>query len=421
MSIILGAIADDFTGATDLANTLVKQGMRVVQVIGVPSGPPELGDAQAVVVALKSRTAPVDEAVSQSLTALDWLRSLGAKQIFFKYCSTFDSTDKGNIGPVSDALLEALNAEMAIVCPAFPTNHRTIYQGHLFVGDQLLSESPMKNHPLTPMCNSNLVDLMNKQSAHSVGLVPALAVRMGAMEIIQSLEQNTRDRHRFAVVDAETDEDLLEIGIAISDHLLITGGSGIALGLPHNYRRAGLMGTGQDAATPQVPGKKMVLAGSCSTATRAQLEYIKGRWPTYQLDMDKLTEPEEEIVKVCAWADAQPHDAPIVIYGSAEPKQVAIAQQKFGVEQSGQMMEFALSSCAKRLFKSGFRQIVVAGGETSGAVVSALEVTNLRIGSEIAPGVPWTESLGDQPMALALKSGNFGKESFFEDAFEMLS
>lgn len=420
MALLLGAIADDFTGATDLANTLVKEGMRVVQVIGVPDATTDIGDAQAVVVALKSRTAPMDEAVSQSLAALNWLRNKGAQQFFSKYCSTFDSTPSGNIGPIADALMDALGTEFAFVCPAFPANGRTIYQGHLFVGPDLLSESSMKDHPLTPMRDASLIRLMQGQTDKSVGLIPLDAVRTGAQAINDQVHRLCRDNVRYGVIDALTDDDLRLIGTAAADHTLITGGSGAATGLPENYRSAGLLGDVVAPVAPSVAGRELVLAGSCSTATRGQIAHAAAHWPTAKVDVEKIAAGGDVVSDLTDWALSQPADTPVLIYASADPDEVAATQAKYGLQQAGEMVENVMGGLATRLRDAGFGRLVVAGGETSGAVVTALNIRVLRIGPEIAPGVPWTEALGEKPLALALKSGNFGEEDFFEEAFAAL-
>ncbi|MFD0981987.1 3-oxo-tetronate kinase [Tropicimonas aquimaris] len=421
MGMILGAIADDFTGATDLANTLVQEGMRVAQVIGVPDSATEIGDAQAVVVALKSRTAPVGQAVEHSLAALDWLRRQGAQQILFKYCSTFDSTPSGNIGPVADALRRRLGTDFALVCPAFPANGRTIYQGHLFVGDRLLSDSPMKDHPLTPMRDANLVRLMAAQTDGSVGLIPLADVMAGADTVAERVEALRQGGMAYGVADAVTDRDLRCIGRAASDHVLITGGSGIALGIPDNLRAAGLLKAAIPPEIPQVEGRSVVLAGSCSEATRGQISRAGESWPTFKLDVERIAEGGDVVGDAVDWASAQPEAHPVVIYGSADPEEVRRTQERHGAERAGAMVEEALSAIAVRLRDAGFIRFVIAGGETSGAVVSALEISALRIGPEIAPGVPWTEALGSRRLALALKSGNFGGPDFFERAFALLN
>ncbi|MEP3330679.1 3-oxo-tetronate kinase [Sedimentitalea sp.] len=420
MPIVLGAIADDFTGATDLANTLVSEGMRVVQVIGVPDPDATYGDADAVVVALKSRTAPLEDAIAESLAALKWLRSEGAEQILFKYCSTFDSTSKGNIGPVADALREAMGCDLALICPAFPKNGRTIYNGVLFVGELPLAESPMKDHPLTPMRDSNLMRLMVAQSYGKVGLIPAPIVQQGVEAIRTKMAALIADGISYAVIDALDESDLRTIGKAAADHKLITGGAGIALGLPDNFRARGEITSGQNITFSATEGRALILAGSCSAATRVQLVQAKAKWPHAKVDIDKVAAGEDAVTELADWAKAKPASSPVIIYGSADPEEVAAIQKRYGVAASGQMMEDTLSALALRLADAGFHRLVVAGGETSGAVVSALEIKMLEIGPEIAPGVPWTQALGRRPLTLALKSGNFGKPSFFEDALKVL-
>ncbi|MEM9628106.1 MAG: 3-oxo-tetronate kinase [Pseudomonadota bacterium] len=420
MTVLLGAIADDFTGATDLANTLVSQGMRTVQTIGVPEADLDLRDIDAVVVALKSRTSPVADAVAASLQALAWLRSMDAHQIVFKYCSTFDSTPNGNIGPVSDALMEAIGAELAIICPAFPAAGRRVFQGHLFVGAQLLSDSSMRDHPLTPMRDSNLVGLMTAQSRRKVGLVPHEIVAAGVEAMRQAFQALQGEGFNYAVVDAIADHDLQAIGTALADHPLITGGSGIALGLPQNFRHAGRLTDAVQPKAPDIAGRALILAGSCSEATRAQIARAKAKWPHRKLDVDRLATGDQEIEEVLAWAAGHDGQSPILIYGSADPHELATTQARYGRERAGALVEEALGRIAERLVGQGIRRLIVAGGETSGVVVSALGVRALRICAEIAPGVPWTETLGEPELALALKSGNFGSETFFEDALNML-
>jgi len=416
---LLGCIADDFTGATDLANMLVRAGMRTVQAIGVPEDARLAADADAVVVALKSRTIPAAEAVSQSVAALRWLSGAGARQIYFKYCSTFDSTPVGNIGPVADALLEALGADFAIACPAFPENARTLYKGHLFVGDALLSDSPMKDHPLTPMTDANLVRVLARQTKRAVGLVEHKTVRHGAAAIRERFAELRARGTAYAIVDALADEDLMAIGAACADHALVTAGSGVALGLPQNFFAAGLMQPRPDAARlPAAGGKPAVLAGSCSAATRRQVALMAARHPAHALDPVTDPDPARLAEKaLSAIASALDAGKPFLVYSTAEPAEVAAVQAKLGAERAATLIEDALALVARRLVASGVRRLVVAGGETSGAVVKALAVKALAIGPQIDPGVPWTMSAGTEPrIALALKSGNFGADDFFEKA-----
>jgi 3-dehydrotetronate 4-kinase len=420
---LLGCIADDFTGATDLASMLVRNGMRTVQLIGVPQTGDVAPDADAVIVALKSRTAPVAEAVRDSLTALDWLRQVGCRQFFFKYCSTFDSTDQGNIGPVADALLDRLGSGFALACPAFPANGRSVFQGHLFVGATLLNESGMEKHPLTPMTDANLVRVLSRQTTGTVGLVPFAQVHQGAAAIRQAMTALAEQGRRYAIVDAVTDADLHAIGQAAESHALITGGSGVAIGLPENFRRAGLLTALSDpGALPDAAGAAAVLAGSCSRATLFQIGAAREHVPT--LELDALATPDATVLaqQALEWAGSRLGAVPVVIAASSTPERVAALQAKLGRDAAGALVEKALADIAEALVQRGVRRLVVAGGETSGAVVTRLGVKSLRIGAEIDPGVPWTyaEGPGREPLLLALKSGNFGARDFFLKSFAML-
>jgi uncharacterized protein YgbK (DUF1537 family) len=416
---ILGVIADDFTGATDIAGMLVKGGMRTIQTIGVPAKGTIPDDVDAVVVALKTRSIPAADAVAQSLTALKALQDAGCVRFFFKYCSTFDSTDAGNIGPVGDALLDALKAKQAIYCPAFPVNGRTIFFGHLFVGDVLLSDSHMKHHPLTPMTDASLVRVLARQTPHKVGLVALKQVQSGSAVLREALDRLAADGVRHVVVDAVADTDLGIIGEAIGDDTLVTGGSGVALGLPAAYRRRGLMAhrSGADAL-PKTEGAPAVLAGSCSAATLGQIKAFKGAH--LALDTDAICRGEDVAGKALAWAREKLGKAPILLSASDTPEAVKALQAKYGIEKSSQAIEKTMAALARGLVEAGVNRLVVAGGETSGAVVGALDVTALRIGPEIDPGVPWTASVGARPLLLALKSGNFGAPDFFTKAFDRL-
>jgi 3-dehydrotetronate 4-kinase len=414
---VLGVIADDFTGATDIAGMLVKGGMRTIQTIGVPAAGTIPADVDAVVVALKTRSIPAGEAITQSLDALKALQAAGCVRFFFKYCSTFDSTDDGNIGPVGDALLDALKAAQAIYCPAFPVNGRTIFFGYLFVGDLLLSDTHMRHHPLNPMTDSNLVRVLARQTKHKVGLVPLKQVQSGSAALRTALDRLAAERVRHVVVDAVADTDLGIIGEAIGDDVLVTGGSGVALGLPAAYRRRGLLQHKPNADTlPTVGGAAAVLAGSCSSATLGQIAAFKG--PHLALDTEAICRGEDVAAKALTWAEDKLGNAPILLSASDKPDAVKALQATYGVEKSSQAIEKTMATLARGLVAAGVGRLVVAGGETSGAVVGALGVTALLIGPEIDPGVPWTASVGEKPLLLALKSGNFGAPDFFTKAFE---
>jgi len=413
---LLGCIADDLTGATDAALMLQSAGMRVVQAIGVPDDGDAVDAADAVVIALKSRTIRAGQAVAQSLAALHWLRSRGARQILFKYCSTFDSTDAGNIGPVADALLDATGSHFTVACPAFPTNKRTIYMGHLFVGEQLLSDSPMKDHPLTPMRDSNLVRVLARQTARRVGLVSLATVRKGEAAMREAFALLRDTNHAYAIVDATADDDLMALGAACSDMPLVTGGSGIAMGLPKNF------GCNASAVTgfPRVEGRAAVISGSCSAQTNVQVADWKAYRPAFRIDPLRLADGEDLAERALEWVSSLSKDDPFLVYATALPDEVRAAQSRLGAANAGELVERCLARVAQGLVAGGVRKLVVAGGETSGAVVKALGVQLLRIGPRIDPGVPWTVSLGDPVIALALKSGNFGGVDFFAKALEMV-
>jgi len=418
---LLGCIADDFTGATDLANNLVRSGMRTLQTIGVPAAP-LAGDVDAVVVALKSRTIPAAEAVAQSLAALDWLKRAGCRQFYFKYCSTFDSTPQGNIGPVAEALMDALGAKIAIACPAFPTNARTIYMGNLFVGEVPLSESGMRHHPLTPMTDANLVRVLQAQSRAKVGLVAWTAVAAGEQAIRARFAALADEGVRLAVVDAISDADLHAIAAACADHPLITAGSGIAIGLPGNFRRAGLLPPRADAAElPRVPGLAAVISGSCSQATNGQVaHWLESGRPAIRIDPRQIARGRDVAAEALLQSDALLRAGPVLFYATAAPEEVKAVQAELGVAEAGAMLESALARIAQGLIARGVTRLVVAGGETAGAVVQALGVAVLKIGPQIDPGVPWTATQGPHSILLALKSGNFGSRDFFVKSLAQL-
>ena len=426
---LIGCIADDFTGATDLANNLVRAGMRCVQTIGVPDGGAAV-QADAIVVALKSRTVPAAEAVEQSLAALRWLQAQGVEQIYFKYCSTFDSTPEGNIGPVTEALLDALHGPgqgFTIACPAFPVNQRTVFKGHLFVGDMLLSDSGMRHHPLTPMTDANLVRVMQAQTRRKVGLVAQDVVAAGPQAICERFAALQAEGVGVAVVDAVSNEDLMLIGQALAGMPLVTAGSGIAIGLPQNWPQLQARGADVRAdALPPARGAQAVVSGSCSVATNAQVLHFKqsGR-PSLAIDPLAIAAGEDVAAQALAWAEPLLASGPVLFYATAEPSAVRAVQEKLGVARAGEMVEHTLSRIAAGLVQRGVRQLLVAGGETSGAVVQALGVQRMAIGPQIDPGVPWTSV--DTPLCpgeqvhVALKSGNFGSTDFFTKAFAQLS
>jgi 3-dehydrotetronate 4-kinase len=410
----LGAIADDFTGASDLANTLARRGMRTTLFIGVPKA--GLSACEAGIIALKSRSIAPIEAVAQSLGAARALLGAGAEQILFKVCSTFDSTKEGNIGPVADALLSETGAAASIICPAFPTNGRTLYRGHLFVGDKLLNESGMENHPITPMVDANIARWLSYQSTNRVGLIGLEVVRAGVEATRQAIEKAVERKERLIICDATLDADLITLGHAAKGMALVTGGSGIALGLPDNF----------DLAPPvseqgRVPrGRAVALSGSCSRATTAQVALHLETNPSFQLDVDAIIAGQQRVDDVLAWLDMEKNAALPLVYSTADPDRVRALQAQYGAELVAHAVEDFFAKLAAACVKQGFTRIISAGGETSSAIVSALGIDALTIGPEIDPGVPVVVSEGQPALALALKSGNFGAPDFFQKALKVM-
>lgn len=416
MTTVMGCIADDFTGATDLAGLLARSGVRVSLRIGVPSEPPS-DTSPFEVIALKSRTAPVAEAVEETQRALEWLQQAGAQLFFWKYCSTFDSTAEGNIGPVAEALMQTLATDQTIYCPAFPENGRSIFMGNLFVGQQPLAESPMKDHPLTPMRDSNLMRLLEPQVTKPVGLADRLTVARGIEALRDRLTMLRADGVAHVVVDAVADEDLYTIAEACRDMPLMTGGSAVAMPLPHLYKAQGLLSADAPATPkPDTPNQTIVLSGSCSAMTNAQVaRYIATGASALQLDPMDVSKAGSN--PALDWLSAQDLSTAPLIYATADPASVQAAQEALGTEAAGALIEDTLAQCATAARDLGARRFIVAGGETSGAVTKALGVTQLDISTEIAPGVPWTFCTSEgHTLALTLKSGNFGSETFFIDA-----
>ena len=414
---LLGCIGDDLTGSSDLANTLLKGGMTVTQYCGIPSAPAQ-AEVEAGVVALKTRSIPAEEAVRQSLEALEWLITQGCRQFFFKYCSTFDSTPEGNIGPVAEALMERLGAPYALVCPAFPGAGRTIYLGHLFVGDRLLNESGMENHPLTPMTDSDIRRWLARQSTVPVGHIPYSDIGRGAVATGKAISSAVDGGARLIVLDAVDDTDLLTIGAAAADTVLVTGGSGIALGLPANFWSAGELAE-RNASFDGVPGPGLVLAGSCSNATRRQVAVYQENHPALEIDPDALIAGGQTVQQAMDFVRGHWEEAPLV-FSSADPDRVRAAQNRHGVQKSAEAVESFFAELAGAAVEAGIRRLVSAGGETSGAVIQGIGCEALRIGPEIDPGVPALRVEGRE-LAITLKSGNFGADDFFEKALNLLS
>jgi 3-dehydrotetronate 4-kinase len=415
---LLGCIADDFTGATDLASTLVAQGMRTVVLPGEPRAGLPVPQADALVVALKSRSIPAADAVAASLASLRWLRSAGCTQFFFKYCSTFDSTDAGNIGPVAEALLDALEAPFTLACPAFPANARSVYRGYLFVGDRLLSESGMRDHPLTPMTDPSLVRVLSRQMRTEAGLIGFETVERGAPAVVDAILALQGRGIRIAIADALSERHLMALGEASAGLVLVTGGSGMAMGLPANFRARGWVPSKDSARLPRAGGHCAVVAGSCSTMTREQVAAMSAWAPSWFVDPAALDDPDRAVGQALDWARSKLAAGPVLLYSTAAPERVAEAQRLLGAD-AGPCIERVLAAIARGLVEAGVRRLVVAGGETSGAVVGALGMPALRIGPVIAPGVPWTATEGSEPIWLALKSGNFGTADFFRTALDL--
>jgi uncharacterized protein YgbK (DUF1537 family) len=409
--IVLGCIADDFTGATDLANNLVRAGMRVILSVDVPAQDQKI-DADAVVVALKSRTVPAADAVKLSLDACRWLRKQGAGQIYFKICSTFDSTAAGNIGPVIEALMDELGCDFSIATPAFPENGRTVVHGHLFLGDTLLSDSGMRHHPLTPMTDANLVRVLQAQlhpsKGRKVGLIDYQTVAQSAEAIRRRMAELKAKGISVAIVDALSDDDLGRLAEALRDSPFLTAGSGVGSGLPRNWG----FRPGRPITLPPARGRKAILAGSCSSATNVQVErFLRSGGEAYSLQ--PRADLELQIAKVLAWADAcwqTEAELPLLVYSTAEPERVNPA--------NAPLIEQTMAALARAFIERGVGILVVAGGETAGVCVQALGLTQLQIGRQIDPGVPWCYAGG---LHLALKSGNFGSPDFFSKAFAFVA
>jgi 3-dehydrotetronate 4-kinase len=424
MTLALGCIADDYTGASDLANTLTRAGLRTVQTIGVPSDDLALPEVDAVVVSLKSRSIEASQAVARSRAAEKWLRSRGAAHVLFKICSTFDSTDAGNIGPVMDALREDAGDNIVLVTPAFPETGRTVYQGNLFVGAVPLNESPLKDHPLNPMHDSNLVRVLARQSRTKVGLVDLATVARGTDAVRARLADLAAGGFGAAIIDAVFDGDLGTIGTVALDHRVSVGASGIGLGLARALVASGKVRpeAANAAAEAPVGGPAACLAGSCSQATLQQIANAERSMAVLHLDPEQIVAGKDEVRRALAWARDRIGEGPVLIASSATPDEVAALQSRHGRDAAGHAIEQAMADIAEGLVGDGVRRLVVAGGETSGAVVDRLQIPGFLVGAEIAAGVPVLRAVGANrgEMLLALKSGNFGGPQFFSDALALM-
>ncbi|RUM03972.1 3-oxo-tetronate kinase [Rhizobium chutanense] len=426
MAILLGSIADDYTGASDLANTLTKNGLRTVQTVGIPDPSLALPDVDAVVVSLKIRSVPAPDAVAAATSAERWLRRRGASHVLYKICSTFDSTDTGNIGPVTEALSDAAGGGIVLVTPAFPETGRTVYLGHLFVGSQPLNESPLKDHPLSPMHDANLVRVLTRQSQGAVGLIDLAAIAAGPDAVRARLDALRTTGITLAIADAIFERDLETLGEIALETPVSTGASGLGLGLARALVRSGRISAGgavtTDAMRP-VGGLSAIVAGSCSKATLRQLDVAERSMPVLRLDPERLLAGPDEIAAAIAWAGDRIAAGPVVVAASAAPETVSRLQSLYGREASGHAIETATSIIAAELVERGVKRLVVAGGETSGAAVDRLAIPAFLIGPEIAPGVPVLRTVGNAQgdMLLVLKSGNFGGEDFFAAALAMMN
>ena len=424
MKLALGCIADDYTGASDLANTLTRAGLRTVQTIGIPADDLKLPDVDAIVVSLKSRSIEAGAAVSRSRAAEKWLRGRGADHVLFKICSTFDSTDAGNIGPVMDALLADRGEAIVLVTPAFPETRRTVYHGNLFVGSVPLNESPLKDHPLNPMRDSNLVRVLARQSKTQIGLVELATVVRGPEAVRARLADLSGQGIGAAIIDAVFDLDLETIGAVALDHRLSVGASGIGLGLARALVGSGRVpkGVSIEMEEPPIGGPAACLAGSCSQATLQQIATAEATMAVLHLDPDRIIAGQDEVRRALAWATQRIAEGPVLIASSATPEEVAALQSRHGRDAAGHAIEQAMADIAEGLVRSGVRRLVVAGGETSGAVVDRLGIPGFLVGAEIAAGVPVLRAVGakEGDMLLALKSGNFGGPQFFSDALDLM-
>jgi uncharacterized protein YgbK (DUF1537 family) len=421
MPLLLGCIADDITGASDLGLMLTSNGLPATLFLGIPDAAVRIR-TPAVVIALKIRTCPAEDAVAQALAAAEWLLARSARQLFYKYCSTFDSTSQGNIGPVTDALMNTLDESLTVLLPALPVNGRTVRNGHLFVGEQPLSESSMRDHPLTPMTESFLPALMDKQTGNGLtGWIGQDTVDAGAGRIRSELDAQAAAGLRYVSIDTREDNDLKSIADAIAHLRLITGGSGIAAAIPETLRRQGLVTLRINMSPiPKLPGHAAVLAGSCSQATRAQVAAFENSAGPIIVDPLALHSGAIDKTAIAAAAVAASNLSDVLVYSSTDPQTLQRSQASLGVATSASLVEETLAFVARSLSESGIRKFMIAGGETSGAIAQALEVNELQFGAEIDPGVPWMISTGPLQTCLAFKSGNFGKPDFFQRALDLL-
>lgn len=411
---IIGCIADDFTGASDAASFLVKGGMQTILFNGIPQEKERTESCQAIVIALKTRTQKTEDAVKETLKAAEWLKENGAKQLYIKYCSTFDSTPKGNIGPIMDALLEKYEVPTTILCPALPVNGRVVKDGNLYVNGIPLNQSSMKDHPLTPMWDSDVGKLMRDQSRYD-----CVKISCGEMNKPEEVQKKIRlfgaeKPHFYVIPDFETGKDARSIVQNFGKLPILSGSSGILTELAGQYKLEKSTTLKTDERTI---GSGLLLAGSCSQATRSQIAFVqKNGIKSKRMDPLKLLAGEQTEQEL--WDFIQTNHTDVLIYSSDTPESVRKVQQA-GREQIAELLERTMANLAKRALQAGYTRLVIAGGETSGAVTKALGYRSYMIGTSVAPGVPIMIPRENKNVRLVLKSGNFGQEDFLKRALDM--
>jgi uncharacterized protein YgbK (DUF1537 family) len=416
MSLVFGGIADDLTGGLELASLMVREGVSC-RVLTRRAGPDALAGVDSVVFGLKTRVAPAPRAVAAFAAAADLLQRAGTRQIFFKYCATFDSTRRGNIGPCADLLMSRTGAGFTAFCPAFPEVARTVYQGHLFGGDKLISQTPKRFDPLTPMREPDLVKVLQAQTAHRVGLLPHPVLHAGAAAAGRYVESLRAAGLRYAIADAVDEDDLRRLAEATVEWKLMTGGSSVAVYYPPLWRARGWIRPEPEAASLPVPrGLSAVLAGSCADRTFEQLEHFGGRNPVLMLELARAADGHDLAAEALAWAAEKIPAGPVAIATSARPDTVAALQKRIGRRRAAALGESVLARIAAGLHRSGVRRFVIAGGETSGAVVEALGAPVLEVDRFVSPGLSRAVIPGPDPVSLYLKSGKLGPIDMFETA-----
>ncbi|WP_439496343.1 3-oxo-tetronate kinase [Bosea sp. (in: a-proteobacteria)] len=416
MALVFGAIADDLTGGLELAAMLCAQGVACEFVTDAA----EPAQAQAIVVARRTRVADPAFARDEFTRIGSWLRDQGARQIFFKYCATFDSTPAGNIGPCADALRAITGGGLTAFCPSFPEAGRRVFQGHLFADDRLISESSKRYDPLTPMTDPDLVRVLQQQTATSVGLIPQQVVRDGLAAMERHCAGLVGRGIGFALADAATPEDLAAIAELTMAWPLMTGNSSVAAYYPALWRRAGLVGEAQKALLPAIAGPGVVLAGSCAEKTLKQLEIFAQSRPVLTIDPGEFSDPKAACAQALDWALPRLAAGPVAIATSAGPEQVAALQERLGRREAAARAETILSLLAQRLREAGVRRFLIAGGETSGAILDGFGITRLTVGAYRAPGISHAVADGAEPLAFCLKSGKLGPDDMFLPMLETM-